>query len=460
MHAFRQPASRLGPRLRSAIVAAVAGLALGITALPAAAADAPRPAEGTVVPRSTVLTRPGLTTCDRVVLRTGPSGLAPRRTSLRSGVAVTIVATVTGNSWRITCGDRVVSGRTWFKIGAVAGASVASSYGTPYVYAPSGQFSTESVSTTACLVAPLHAGPSSLTSRVVRVPPGTVATVTATVLGEPWHVRCGGRWLSGTTWYRVNRLNGQPLADQYGAQAAYVASGLLQAGPVEPPLLPSVAELPALPSRGIVQGIDVSHYNGAIDWQKVRLLGGKKFAYLKASEDADYVDWTYERNRAAAKAAGILVGAYHFARPGPGRGDAIAEADHFMATARFTSGELVPILDLEHTGGLSKRALGSWVISFLNRVHDRSGIRPAIYVSPTFWTKHVGNTTKIAALGYDVLWIAHWTHDRSPRVPAANWNGHGWTVWQFSNKGKVPGIKGRVDFDRMAAGDLANLRIP
>jgi GH25 family lysozyme M1 (1,4-beta-N-acetylmuramidase) len=413
-----------------------------------------------VIPRATVLTRQGLTTCDRVALRSGPSGLAEPRTSLDTGVAVAITATVTGNSWSITCDGQVVSGRTWFKIGSVAGSSVASSYGAAYLYAPTGQFATESVDAIACLVAPLHEGPSSLTRRVVRMPPGTVATVTATVTGEPWHVRCGGRWLNGTTWYRVGALNGQPLAELSGTPSAYVASGLFQPGLVAPAVTPAAELLATLPTAGIAQGIDVSHHNGRIDWQKVRNAGGKRFAFIKASEATAFVDWTYERNRAAAKAAGVLVGAYHFARPGPGRGDAIAEADHFMATAQFSSGELVPILDLEHTGGLSKRALGSWVISFLNRVHDRSGVRPAIYVSPEFWKKHVGNTTSIAALGYDLLWVAHWTHDDAPRVPAANWAGNGWTVWQFSDKGKVPGIKGRVDFDRVAAQDLARLIIP
>src|SRR5688572_13662578 len=93
-------------------------------------------------------------------------------------------------------------------------------------------------------------------------------------------------------------------------------------------------------------GIDISHWQNEIDWTRVA-GAGKRFAFMKASEDHDYVDPTYGLNRARAKAAGLRVGAYHFAQPSKTSGDALAEADHFLDTAVIDSGDLPPVLDLE-----------------------------------------------------------------------------------------------------------------
>ena len=112
--------------------------------------------------------------------------------------------------------------------------------------------------------------------------------------------------------------------------------------------------------------------------------------------------WTdrYQTNRAQAKANGLLVGAYHFARPEltlttgrtPTPSDAIAEADHFIDTATPQSGELIPVLDLEVRRGEPRRTadLRTWVRAFLERVYERTGVRAAIYVSPSFWSNQDG----------------------------------------------------------------------
>ena len=161
------------------------------------------------------------------------------------------------------------------------------------------------------------------------------------------------------------------------------------------------------------QGIDISHWQGTIDWAKVA-ASGKRFAFIKASDgvrDAAgkmFVDTTYPTNRAQAKANGMFLGAYHFARPEltlidlvgvldpvP---DAVAEADHFIDTATPRSGEMIPVLDLEDYGktatnpGLSPTDLQTWVRAFLERVYERTGVRAAIYVSPSFWSTRMGNS--------------------------------------------------------------------
>ncbi|MEO5964632.1 MAG: glycoside hydrolase family 25 protein, partial [Candidatus Limnocylindrales bacterium] len=174
----------------------------------------------------------------------------------------------------------------------------------------------------------------------------------------------------------------------------------------------------------------------------------------------DYVDPTYATNRAQAKSMGLKVGAYHFARPGTNAGDATAEADWFVRNASPASGELLPVLDLESSGGLTTSELQAWVRTFMDRVYATTGVKGAIYVSPSFWSNYMGNTASIATAGYKTLWVAHWTTASSPTVPANNWNGNGWTFWQYTSSGTVPGIAGRVDLDRYRFGSFAPVLIP
>lgn len=221
--------------------------------------------------------------------------------------------------------------------------------------------------------------------------------------------------------------------------------------------MPSPTPTPE-PTPTWIEGIDVSHWQGTINWSMVA-AAGKRFAFLKASEATDFVDTTYPTNRSRAKAVGILVGAYHFARPDGTPGDAIAEADHFVNTASPASGDLLPVLDLETTGGLTTTPLQAWVRDFMNRVYERTGIRGAIYVSPAFWSTYMGNTASFALEGYDVLWIAHWTTASQPTMPAANWAGEGWTFWQYTSDGSVPGISGRVDLNRYRYTDFTSVLV-
>ncbi len=206
------------------------------------------------------------------------------------------------------------------------------------------------------------------------------------------------------------------------------------------------------------EGIDISHWQGDIDWTQVR-AAGKAFAFMKASEDIDFIDSTYGLNRARAKAAGLIVGAYHFAQPDPSPGDAVAEADHFIATAGIADGDLPPVLDLERTGGLPPAALQTWVKAYLERIRERTGVRGVIYTSPNFWATNMAGTDWFATNGYRVVWVAHWTTAPSPTVPASDWAGFGWTFWQYTSSGSVAGITGRVDLDRFDGADVSSVVI-
>jgi GH25 family lysozyme M1 (1,4-beta-N-acetylmuramidase) len=232
-----------------------------------------------------------------------------------------------------------------------------------------------------------------------------------------------------------------------------LASLLGSAAPVQavdhnkPPRQPTTGVPPRLAQlAGTLEGIDVSHWQEQINWPMVA-AAGKKFVIMKATEGTGFVDPMYATNHAGARAAGIATTAYHFASPDSTQGEAIAEANHFVDVAQLTDGDLIPALDLEVAGGLSTTGLRNWVAGWLAQVAARIGVKPMIYVSPNFWVNHMGDTRWFADAGYQILWIAHWGVS-SPTVPAQNWGGRGWTFWQYSNCGSVPGISGCVDLDR------------
>jgi lysozyme len=229
-------------------------------------------------------------------------------------------------------------------------------------------------------------------------------------------------------------------------------------------VLAAAALLPASSSGAVARarGLDVSNWNGKIAWGKVA-SAGYRFAFGKATEGTTYSDKTYTTNRNGSETAGLYFGAYHFAKPG-GRSigaataGAIAQANHFLAVAAPQPGELPPVLDLETTGGLSRSQLLDWTLAWLEQVFARTGVEPFLYTSPNFWKLRLGNSAAAAAAG-TALWIAHWTPRSQPLVPAQNWNGIGWTFWQWTNCVRVPGIKHCADADRMNGTQLSAVAI-
>ena len=137
---------------------------------------------------------------------------------------------------------------------------------------------------------------------------------------------------------------------------------------------------------GALPGIDVSHHQGLIDWSQVA-GSGQRFAFAKATEGSTFVDPNYAFNKSEAEMAGIVFGAYHFARPDAATNDAIVEADHFVDVAQLEPGNLIPVLDIERTGGLSQAQVTQWILDWLNRVTKRIGVRPMIYTSPNGWQR-------------------------------------------------------------------------
>jgi lysozyme len=211
----------------------------------------------------------------------------------------------------------------------------------------------------------------------------------------------------------------------------------------------------ATPASPFIDGIDVSYHQGSIDWQRVS-AAGKRFAFVRATAGTLTADSAYWANVSGARSAGITLGSYHFANPDTAANDAANEASWFLRNATIASGDLLPVLDFETTNGLGAAALTSWAQTWLTNVTAATGVRPIIYTTPSFWTNSLANTDWFARNGYTVLWIAHWTTASQPTLPAGGWGGNGWTFWQHSDTGSVPGIVGDVDLDRFNGSALGS----
>jgi GH25 family lysozyme M1 (1,4-beta-N-acetylmuramidase) len=422
-----------------------------------------------------------------VYMRTKPATSAPSKVTIKTDTRVTVTRAVAGTAYKTTCSGRPVSGSTWFLISAINGRTVKSQYGISYLYAASGLFKT--IPVYAVCNAYLRTRPFADASAKVIIPKNTAVTYGLAVPGGAYRTTCNGVAVSGVSWLRIDAINGRSIRSLYGLDSVYAALALFKPTPTvatQPPAgsptpspngtpaptatptatpkptptpAPTPTPTPYKPLPNTLEGIDISHWQGTINWTSVA-KAGKKFAFMKASEDTWYSDPTYPTNRAQAKANGIAVGAYHFAQPSTAAGNATAQADHFIDTANPAKGELLPVLDLERTGGLTDPQLIAWVQEYLGRIYERLGVRAVIYCSPSFWKNYMNDTAWFAQNGYKVLWIAHWTTATTPSLPAGGWSGSGWTFWQYTSSGVVSGISGRVDLDRFNGTSLTRALIP
>ncbi len=289
----------------------------------------------------------------------------------------------------------------------------------------------------------VRARPTTTAARWTAIPINTAVTVSATVSGGAYATTCKGR-VSGHSWFAITAIGGRSAKSLFGVSTVYAAGALFR----------STSSGATATSSAF--GIDVSRWNGRIDFAKVR-ASGRTFVLVKATEGRLYTDDAYARNRAAAMSAGLVVGAYHYAHPDLAAGDATLEADHFIAVAGLRHGMLLPVLDLESGASLGTAGLQRWVETWLTRVYPRLGVRAIIYTTPGFWQSAIGDTRWFADNGYRVLWVAHWDAS-TPKVPGSGWGGRSWTLWQYSECGTVPGMTSRcVDLDRFQGPGLASI---
>ena len=189
-------------------------------------------------------------------------------------------------------------------------------------------------------------------------------------------------------------------------------------------------------STANAQGIDVSHFQGTVNWQQVE-QAGVLFAIAKATDGVTWIDPDFTANWAGMKEAGLLRGAYHFFEPAD---DAAQQAEFFLSVVQIESGDLPPVLDVE-TAAATSEALWQGVQTWLEQVEAATGVQPILYMSPGFANEYAAPSSLAAY----PLWVAEYGVSQ-PMLPTG-WTT--WLIWQYSESGTMPGITGAVDLDEV-----------
>ena len=195
-----------------------------------------------------------------------------------------------------------------------------------------------------------------------------------------------------------------------------------------------------------VFGIDVSYYQGDIDWNAVA-ADGVEYAIVRVSHSTQFFDPQFDTNLAGSRAAGLHTGVYQYFEPDE---DPIAQADLLLdALGELQPGDLPPVIDVESTAGLPPAQVASAVRAWIDHVEAELGVPPIIYTGHYFWQDNVAS----AEFGGYPLWIAWYGVECPGNVPT------GWSEWafhQYCDCGNVAGVSGQVDVNRFN-GSLADL---
>lgn len=190
-----------------------------------------------------------------------------------------------------------------------------------------------------------------------------------------------------------------------------------------------------LVSMSGVVGIDVSSYQGAVDWVSFTKVK-RSFAFVKATEGSSYRNPYFGSQFGGAKAAGMYAGAYHFANPGGKSGK--TQATYFVkyGGAWKMDGKTLPgVLDIEYNPygggtcyGLSKKKMVAWINDFVTTYKKLTTRDAVIYTTTDWWTRCTGNTTKFRYT--NPLWVARWTPTKGAGTLPGGWPYY--TFWQYS----------------------------
>lgn len=201
-------------------------------------------------------------------------------------------------------------------------------------------------------------------------------------------------------------------------------------------------------SRYEVTGIDVSHYQGAIEWEELAKYG-HDFVFIKATEGKELQDKAFFANWTQAGKTSMRRGAYHFFRPEVTADD---QARNFFNAVQLRAGDLPPVIDVEDRGRLSATQLVASVRQLSEIMELRYGVKPIIYTGQNFYNRFLAGQ-----FDDHPLWLAR--YDKAEPVTVC---GRGFNFWQYTDRGQLPGIIGRVDRNVFTGThlDLAMLCIP
>ena len=202
------------------------------------------------------------------------------------------------------------------------------------------------------------------------------------------------------------------------------------------------AYLVCLPKGNFTFGIDISHHQGDIKWEKLKkeqqANAPLKFVYIKATEGRDHKDKRFDRNWREAKKHGFVRGAYHyFTTASSGN----AQANMFIKNVKLGKGDLPPMVDIEESPK-DKEAFIAELKNFILRLEEHYGVKPIIYSYPKFHVKHLRDPF---FRNYE-FWVAHYYVDK-PQTSRQ------WALWQFTDKGIIPGIRQKVDINVLNGGE-------
>lgn len=187
-----------------------------------------------------------------------------------------------------------------------------------------------------------------------------------------------------------------------------------------------------------IHGIDISHYQGKIDWEQLKnaMIKGcpVRFVIIKSTEGSSRLDENFRENFNQARDFGFIRGVYHF---WSNKSTAREQAYYFLDQVHLTDGDLPPVLDIEHKpADKSVEDFQLDVLTWLHIVEDKYHVKPIIYTYYKFKEQYLS-----APVFEDYpYWIAHYYVDK------VQYKGK-WKFWQHTDVGKLPGIKGYVDFN-------------
>lgn len=190
-----------------------------------------------------------------------------------------------------------------------------------------------------------------------------------------------------------------------------------------------------------LEGIDVSHYQGDIDWKQVADTKEVGYVYIKATESNWYIDNTYEYNLNEARRNGLLVGSYHFFHATSTTEEQLA---HMTAFVKKEQQDLVPMIDVEKIKGVSVEVYVARLHEFLDAVEMYYGCKPLLYTYYNFYHKYLQGE---GFEGYPMM-LAHYRADEPPVLN----DGRKYEFWQYSSTGRISGIRGNVDRSRFIQG--------
>ena len=195
---------------------------------------------------------------------------------------------------------------------------------------------------------------------------------------------------------------------------------------------------PDYPEGYTIYGIDVSRYQGMINWNRLRnaLIDRLpiRFVIIKSTEGDSHIDTKFRDNFSNAKEHGFIRGVYHF---WSNKSSARRQAYFFLAMVHLQQGDLPPVLDVEHKPkNISTEEFQQNILTWLHIVEDRYHVKPIIYTYYKFKDQYLSDS-RFDDYPY---WIAHYYVNQMEYQGA-------WKFWQHTDAGRLPGIKGYVDLD-------------